>query len=1304
MTGLALTAAADVFLVKYGAASPADVSLLASVNKPAPPEGDTVTFTVTVTNRGPSSAGQVHVTSVAPWGLSGTTFTPSRGTYNAGSGLWDVGILTNNTAATLTVSATAAQSSPITLTARLTHTDRADTNITNNNASATTDPTLPPGSSLVVTNTQSSGIGSLRNAMEFANSKPNSGGPDVITFAIPVTDPGRDSNGVCMIRPAFPFAPLTEPVIVDGLTQSGASNVSWPPVLKIVIAPSNSISGASGIHISGGTSTVRGLVIQRFLRGFFDSVTLRSTGGGGIQIDGPGGNVITCNFLGTDHTGTNGGFARENDYGLLIVNSPNNRVGGTNVLDRNLFANNDDAGVRIEGTGATNNAVLGNFIGTTVTGRTALENGIGVEIVDAPRNLIGGGDHDAGVCNNGCNLISGNDDEGISVDGPLAVGQRILGNFIGVSITGTNALPNEDYGIVIDEAAGGQIIGGATDPGVCSKGCNVISGNQYSGIDLDDSAAAATIQGNFIGVDVTGMRALPNQRSGIDLESDGNIVGGASPTLRNVISGNAEEGLDFFASDNNIIQGNFIGVAIDGTSPLGNGDDGIDLTGGNSLFGGTNVAERNIIAFNGRNGIGHNLLIGGTNASNRYVGNLIYSNAQMGIDLGLDSFTGNDVDDSDTGGANNQQNYPVLSTIPTITSAGSATVSGTLQSTPSTGFRLEFFANAACDQTKFGEGQMFLGAIQVTTSGGGLATFNQTFSVTGLLAGWFVTATATGPDGTSEFSQCADFPSRNMVTTTADSGAGSLREALAFAKINPGLDTIIFNIPPGDPGRDPVSGVCTLRPVTAFATIDHPVIIDGLTQPGARCDTWPPALKIELDGSLAPQQANGLTFQGAGHTVRGLVINRFANGLVFSGSNSIVQCNFLGTDPTGTIRRGNRSAGIVLGSGDLLGGAAATNRNLISGNSGPGVGMFGSRSNLLQNNFIGTDATGTTNLGNGGPGVNLSGVNCFVRGNLVSGNGLTASPASPNIGSDSSSDCGIFISGADNFIEANFVGTDVTGSLTVSNKGSGIEIVAGARNFIGGTAPGAGNRIAFNGDDGIELQAGFANRFPIANRLLGNSIFSNTRLGIDHGDNGFSSNDGGAGDVDEFWNRLQNFPEITIAGLDTNANQLIIDYRVPSDPLNVAYPLRIEFFRADAANQEGQSLLGADEFTLANFTSGAQRTALFTPASSASLNQRIVATATDAGGNTSEFSVSALLVARQAPATLRIARGSSANTIEFRWPSASTNLQLQCTPSLSPPIDWQPVTTGISDDGTVKSYVVNTSGAATNRFYRLATP
>ena len=146
------------------------------------------------------------------------------------------------------------------------------------------------------------------------------------------------------------------------------------------------------------------------------------------------------------------------------------------------------------------------------------------------------------------------------------------------------------------------------------------------------------------------------------------------------------------------------------------------------------------------------------------------------------------------------------------------------------------------------------------------------------------------------------------VTTTADSGAGSLRDAITLANANPGLDTITFHIPG--------SGVHTIIPASDLPNITDPVIIDGYTQPGASPNTNPLTLGpgalgsnavilIELSGSggAAGAPGLGLNISAGNSTVRGLAINRFArSGINLEPADgNIIEGNFLGTDPTGTV-------------------------------------------------------------------------------------------------------------------------------------------------------------------------------------------------------------------------------------------------------------------------------------------------------------------------------------------------------------------------------------------------------------------
>jgi parallel beta-helix repeat protein len=168
-----------------------------------------------------------------------------------------------------------------------------------------------------------------------------------------------------------------------------------------------------------------------------------------------------------------------------------------------------------------------------------------------------------------------------------------------------------------------------------------------------------------------------------------------------------------------------------------------------SVVGGPSNGNR--IAYNTADGVAITNS-GATSSNNTVRSNRIYSNTGLGIDLANDGVTVNDnaaPADSDAG-PNGLQNFPVL------TSAVSATkvISGSLTSTPSTTFTLDFYKSSSCDPSGNGEGGTYLGSTTVTTNASGLTTF--AFAVgTGFAVGNRITATATGPTGnTSEFSAC----------------------------------------------------------------------------------------------------------------------------------------------------------------------------------------------------------------------------------------------------------------------------------------------------------------------------------------------------------------------------------------------------------------------------------------------------------------------------------------------------------------------------------------------------------------------
>ena len=371
------------------------------------------------------------------------------------------------------------------------------------------------------------------------------------------------------------------------------------------------------------------------------------TGSSGILLDGTlGGNTVEGNFLGTDVTGTT---AAANQYGVSSQ-SPGNLIGGTSLASRNLISGNSNQGARAlaatSGSGATTvvlNAGSGtrfknNLIGTRATGMTGLANGGGISL-SVPDVIIGG------TSAAERNIISGNSGTGIQAFASVSsgtfvsapTGLTVQGNYIGTTVTGLAALPNTSGGIT---ASGDTTIIGGDNPTPltgCTGACNLISGNAGNGLSLNNSydnsqtsptagtrystAASSVVEGNYIGVNVTGTLALGNSGGGVQLSAADIRVGGGSPATRNVISGqilNSNSGINAGSSTfvntttgayvvvgtatGSVIRGNYIGLNAAGTAAIPN-HNGISVSVPGVRVGGTDPTDRNVVSGNNQTGI-----------------------------------------------------------------------------------------------------------------------------------------------------------------------------------------------------------------------------------------------------------------------------------------------------------------------------------------------------------------------------------------------------------------------------------------------------------------------------------------------------------------------------------------------------------------------------------------------------------------------------------------------------------------------------------------------------------------------------
>jgi titin len=509
------------------------------------------------------------------------------------------------------------------------------------------------------------------------------------------------------------------------------------------------------------------------------------------------GNTVEGNLIGTNAAGT--GALGNGEHGLAIIFASSNVIGGTDQGAGNVLSGNGIAGVFLLGEDNDSNLVLGNLIGTDITGAAAIGNGeSGVAIHSATNNIIGGTDEGSG------NVLSGNA-FGILLGDLGARGTVIQGNYIGTNATGDAAVPNTEIGVLVwgeDTTIGGSESGAG----------NVISGNGSAGIGLAENSSGSLIQGNLIGTDATGMTALPNG-DGISLNaSTDNLIGGTESGAGNVIAGNTGNSIwvGGVGSTGNVIQGNYIGTDVTGTGAIENGGGFWIIDGSNNTIGGTQSGAGNLISghtggirVDGPNASGNviqgNTLgmdvtgtvpmsvsgagvrfsngafgntLGGSQPGagnviansgwhgvaifpeagngNTVLSNAIFDNGSLGIEIGRNGVTENDDGDADDG-PNGYQNYPTLTS---VARNGGAVIQATLNSTPGSTFTLDYFSNDECDPEGFGEGQTPLGTATVATDASGSGTVAASFAS---ISGSVLTATATDADGnTSEFSACSE--------------------------------------------------------------------------------------------------------------------------------------------------------------------------------------------------------------------------------------------------------------------------------------------------------------------------------------------------------------------------------------------------------------------------------------------------------------------------------------------------------------------------------------------------------------------
>jgi titin len=817
-----------------------------------------------------------------------------------------------------------------------------------------------------------------------------------------------------------------------------------------------------------------------------------------LRLAGSTGNVVAGNFIGTDVTGTKALGSRQ---GVLVAQGANgNVIGGAGPGAGNLISGNGD-GVVVTDAGSTDNVVAGNFIGTDAFGAAALGNtGSGVSVVNTFSNVVGGAAPGAG------NVISGNGGDGVLISttsSSQALANFVLGNLIGTDATGTHALGN-GTGVRVVGVASSNVVGGAA-PGAG----NLISGNLGDGVAILSSGVSNRVLGNYIGTDVTGTNALGNTNGVTISGGNNNLVGGAAPGAGNLISGNRQAGVLFSGSSeiSSSVLGNLIGTDVTGSVALGNRF-GVEVAAGarGNQIGGTDTGAGNLISGNSAFGV---FLTGAGTTGNAVLGNLI----------GTDG-TGTNALGNSTG---------------VLIAASSNTVGGAAP-----GARNVISGNAS-------EG------VFVSAGSGNVVQGNYVGTdVTG------TAAVANGYAGNGDGVIVSDGATNTTIGGTA-AGAGNVLSGNHRYGLLLNLNTSNATVQGNYIGTD----------ATGAAALGNGA--DGVFVGGAAND---------LIGGTAPAARNVISANG-GYGVE--VVGTPATG-------NRIQGNYVGTDATGAAALGNALDGVAvfIGLNNSVGGAAAGAGNLISGNAGRGV-TVAANNTAVQGNRVGTDVTGKAGLGNGSDGVAI----LNASGNTVGG----TAPAAANVIS-ANGGSGVLISGANarsNLLQGNYVGTDASATVNLGNAADGVTVSGGSNNTVGGTAPGAGNVIAFNGNDGVLIDTG------TGNAVLSDLIFSSGNLGIELVNGGNNNQP-----APQVLSATQDGPNTVIQGFLSSTPNTAFTLQFFSDPV------------CDPSGQgEGQRLLGTltvttDAFGFASFT--------FTASPGVPTGQFVAATATDTNNNTSEFS------------------------------------------------------------------------------------
>ncbi len=400
---------------------------------------------------------------------------------------------------------------------------------------------------------------------------------------------------------------------------------------------------------------------------------------------------------------------------------------------------------------------------------------------------------------------------------------------MGTNATGTAAQGGTDgvSNYSFDSSFGGTA--GVTVGGACTGACNLFSGNTDEGMELEGSGERNVVQGNYFGLDRSGLAPLGNASHGLEVRDDDNLVGGTVPEAANHIAANGLFGLRINTAGGNgpvRVIGNRIGVDVGGDAAP-NALGGIAVVDGTHLVGGTDAGEGNLVVANAGAGI---TVLADPTFPARVVArrNRIEANAGLGIDLGEtgeDGVSPNDAGDADPA----KPNFPVVAA---RSSASTTTVSGTLERPAGQAASIDVYRVASCDPSGNGEGGEWLGSIELPAGAAGSTPFEG--AIAAQPVGTTLTATATlAADGTSEFSACATVVAEQPVDLSLAMSAdparsragGAVRYELVVSHVaGPPIDdaTLVVALPPGStPGT--ITGASCTTNATLLTCVIGPV-------------------------------------------------------------------------------------------------------------------------------------------------------------------------------------------------------------------------------------------------------------------------------------------------------------------------------------------------------------------------------------------------------------------------------------------------------------------------------------------------